>query len=203
MAAPLPVPETLINSRVVWKEPPICDQPIWLIVRKCDVCHRGRRGSCIDGPNPGVCTRCRTDGCLLWGLRRDGAFILPGVGWVGWFAQRSFHIIADLPDLAQVVAQGAADYILSWMSPQDFTAIPQQGALLDFPFPNMVSYTAYTRWDRQAARKLAVDVVFRSRPGSYPTALGGDRTFWLQVPTSVEDHNWSMKEHAQSVRPPR
>ncbi|KAH9905554.1 uncharacterized protein BXZ73DRAFT_85051, partial [Epithele typhae] len=157
---PIPVPDTFIDKVITWLPPPPCKDPIWILDRECDDCVKAKKGICSDALEvDDSCSHCLTRDCTTWGLRCDGAFI----GLVGWFQRETIHIRSDLPDITDIVAQGSVDYALTWLREQDFTTIPEAAALFDSPFPNYASYAVFGKWDRQGARHLTANVVFRSR----------------------------------------
>ncbi|KAH9905555.1 uncharacterized protein BXZ73DRAFT_110812 [Epithele typhae] len=55
----------------------------------------------------------------------------------------------------EIVAQGAIDYILTWLAEEDFEIAPGCKSLLLSPFPHIRSYPVYAKWDRKQARALA------------------------------------------------
>ncbi|KAH9911228.1 uncharacterized protein BXZ73DRAFT_82911 [Epithele typhae] len=165
--APLPVPEELEYTEKFLPAPPPGPN-LWVVMGDCDICKQARKKPCTEGQNPGSCTACevgrRGKQCTVYGFRADGAFIVPEVGFVGWLEKNRLEIIADLPVHTQIVAQGVADLALTWLTQDELYPAPGHNPAVDRPFPHLQSYTAYTKWDRQGARKFATQVVFRRRP---------------------------------------
>ncbi|KAH9911231.1 uncharacterized protein BXZ73DRAFT_82914 [Epithele typhae] len=195
---PIAVPDTFVDEEIEVLPPPPCGDPIWVSDRECDACIKDDNVTCRKTQDMGgPCLQCRDcdRDCTLWGLRHDGAFIVPNAGFVGWFAHPTIRIRADLPPILDAVAQGAADYTLTWLRELDFTVIPEVEALFNCHFPNIPSYTVYEKWDRRDARDLAAAVVFRdlrqkAREDLRPLVLGSLQEDWIKLPHVKYDHNW-------------
>ncbi|KAH9905556.1 uncharacterized protein BXZ73DRAFT_110813 [Epithele typhae] len=204
---PIAVPDTFVDEEIEVLPPPPCGDPTWVSDRECDACIKDnvtcRKIQDMGGP----CLQCRDcdRDCTLWGLRHDGAFIVPNAGFVGWLAHSTIRIRADLPPILDAVAQGAADYTLTWLRGLDFTVIPEAEALFNCPFPNIPSYAVYEKWDRRDARDLATAIVFRdlrqkAREDLQPLVLGSIQEDWIKLPQVEDDHNWLFISPGMSWR---